>query len=411
MKYFLIFFFLFALTACKITRLSNINLVSIYKHEEPDIYPEYYLFHNSKNTSTLYYKIDSDKLLYLKQPESNTFAAKYSIHYNLVPSFNSNNLLDSATVFKTDSAHFESEDYFIDSIEIETPPEDEFLIHLTFSDRQTRQSHVYVLKANKSGKYNSQNFLFYNKNNEMLFKPFIQKQSEITALHNTDKDFVMNAKLFKEPKSPALPPFVSENESSNDLEPDSTYEISFTNGKAKILINQHGLYRFFKNDNPSNGFSFHFFHDGYPLITTHSAMIAPVRYLVSRKEYQKIISAQDSHSAIDRFWVSIAGDTQRARSLVSRYYNNIEWANYYFTSYKEGWKTDRGMIYTIFGPPEDVFISDYGEKWRYRDLWGISEIEFDFKRKQHKFAENHYVLDRSTAYRNPWFMGIENWRR
>ena len=41
--------------------------------------------------------------------------------------------------------------------------------------------------------------------------------------------------------------------------------------------------------------------------------------------------------------------TQKAKSLIAIYYNRIQNANLHFTTFKEGWKTDRGMIYVVFG--------------------------------------------------------------
>ena len=37
------------------------------------------------------------------------------------------------------------------------------------------------------------------------------------------------------------------------------------------------------------------------------------------------------------------------------YYRRVRFANEEFTQYKDGWKTDRGMIYILFGPPNQVF--------------------------------------------------------
>ena len=41
------------------------------------------------------------------------------------------------------------------------------------------------------------------------------------------------------------------------------------------------------------------------------------------------------------------------------YYRRVRFANEEFTQYKDGWKTDRGMIYILFGPPNQVFYSDF----------------------------------------------------
>ena len=40
---------------------------------------------------------------------------------------------------------------------------------------------------------------------------------------------------------------------------------------------------------------------------------------------------------------------ERAKELIKNYYGRLQHANLFFTSYLEGWKTDRGMIFMIFG--------------------------------------------------------------
>ena len=63
---------------------------------------------------------------------------------------------------------------------------------------------------------------------------------------------------------------------------------------------------------------------------------------------------------------NVRGNIDKARELIRIYYTRILYSNYYFTSYKEGWRTERGMIYTIYGPPDKVYKTSDGESWGYR---------------------------------------------
>ncbi|HAE87725.1 TPA: hypothetical protein DCG86_06850, partial [Candidatus Marinimicrobia bacterium] len=40
--------------------------------------------------------------------------------------------------------------------------------------------------------------------------------------------------------------------------------------------------------------------------------------------------------------------------LMNEYFHRIELANQLFSGFLDGWESDRGMIYTIFGEPDDV---------------------------------------------------------
>jgi len=48
-------------------------------------------------------------------------------------------------------------------------------------------------------------------------------------------------------------------------------------------------------------------------------------------------------------------------------------ANYFFTSYKPGWMTDRGMIYIVLGPPVILHKGDDFEEWIYYNSSNINQ--------------------------------------
>ncbi|MFW6232503.1 MAG: GWxTD domain-containing protein, partial [Bacteroidota bacterium] len=62
------------------------------------------------------------------------------------------------------------------------------------------------------------------------------------------------------------------------------------------------------------------------------------------------------------------------------YYTRIETADKNFTSYTEGWRTDKGMVYVIYGTPHNIErYQGYGtqkiyEKWIY-----LNNREFVFE--------------------------------
>ena len=40
--------------------------------------------------------------------------------------------------------------------------------------------------------------------------------------------------------------------------------------------------------------------------------------------------------------------------LMEEYFKRVDYANEHFTGWEPGWETDRGMIYILFGPPEEI---------------------------------------------------------
>ncbi len=403
---------LFALWGCKtIVKISNLNLHNIYKQEISEINPEVVIYHKNEEESILYFKINSNELHYIKKPDETKFKSIITLSYNIVSSYNAIKPVDSASVILTDSVHFESGKYIQDSILFKAKSGNDYIMHLRIVDHNKNSELSYIYDIKKQNAYSSQNFKIYNSSGEMAFSNFVANSAEVKLIHNSKASFEMNSMIIDQELKPAKPPFLEENSTDEELNSKSISVIKFVNGEAIVNIADKGHYRFFYGNEINNGFSLFYFHEGFPKLTSYQSMLYPIRYIVSNTEFSTISDSNDLRSAIDRFWVGIAGDPARARSLVSRYYSNVQLSNIFFTSYKEGWKTDRGMIYTIFGAPDIVILNDGFEVWHYKDTWKMNELQFEFIKKLHPYSDNHYVLTRKSEYRNPWYLGIENWRK
>jgi len=84
-------------------------------------------------------------------------------------------------------------------------------------------------------------------------------------------------------------------------------------------------------------------------------MIEPLIYLTSQDELAELKSAAKPKAALDDFWIKCGGNVDKARELIRIFYTRVLYSNYYFTSYKDGWRSERGMIYIIYGPPDKVY--------------------------------------------------------
>ena len=59
--------------------------------------------------------------------------------------------------------------------------------------------------------------------------------------------------------------------------------------------------------------------------------------------------------------------------IMDEYYSRVGYANKNFTTYQEGWRTDRGMIYIIFGPPSNVERHPFESDTRPYEVWTYYE--------------------------------------
>src|SRR4030095_12144995 len=127
-----------------------------------------------------------------------------------------------------------------------------------------------------------------------------------------------------------------------------------------------------------------------------------VVYIISPQEkdvFQKLTTTEERDKFIEQFWSRRDPDPKTAvNEFKEEHYRRIAYANDNFKSGFAGWKTDRGRIYIIHGPPDQReayptggnyerreyegggFTTVYAfERWWYRNLPGVgSDVELEF---------------------------------
>jgi len=113
------------------------------------------------------------------------------------------------------------------------------------------------------------------------------------------------------------------------------------------------------------------------IISDINNAIRQLRYVANRDEIEFIQSASTESEKIKRFeefWKNLdpSKGTDRNEAF-DEYYYRINYANQNFKSFQEGWLTDMGMIYVIFGDPITIDRqTGYGdgktyERWIYQN--------------------------------------------
>jgi GWxTD domain-containing protein len=254
-----------------------------------------------------------------------------------------------------------------------------------------------------------------------LFNPVLRIDEYVNLVYSrgpVDSLFISFYKPFREvPDAPSmlLP------EKTLDYPPDKVVAIPYSD-TLPMMFPREGIYFCSVGRNIKEGFTFYNMGVSYPTLTTPEAMIEPLSYLASRDEMEVLRSAVKPKMAVDDFWIKCGGNIDKARELIRIYYTRVLYSNYYFTSYKEGWRSERGMIYIIYGPPDKVYKTNEGESWGYRkpvvkSSWGgrykVSEeyLFFNFKKKANIFTDNDYFLSRSETLVTYWDQAIMSWRK
>ncbi len=105
--------------------------------------------------------------------------------------------------------------------------------------------------------------------------------------------------------------------------------------------------------------------------------VKQLRYIAYQQEIEYIEDGktlQEKQLRFEQFWKKKDPSPNTDRNeMFDDYYQRIDYANKNFRSYTEGWLTDKGMVYIVFGPPVSVERQQgYGdgkvfERWIYRN--------------------------------------------
>ena len=209
---------------------------------------------------------------------------------------------------------------------------------------------------------------------------------------------------------PALSPM-----SGTKRTPESEFEIAETlevKDRQSLDLNETGMYVLTQNpEDVKDGYGFLVVDGRYPRDTRPETLKEALVYMSTSRETEASGTYENGKDAMDMYFLNLArGDEELARKIIRGYYKRVEEANEFFTSYKEGWKTDKGMVYIIMGPPARVQRNRTREVWLYSQNRNTSEIIYTFYKKPNVFSEQNYELIRYPEYSAFWYPYVESWR-
>lgn len=179
----------------------------------------------------------------------------------------------------------------------------------------------------------------------------------------------------------------------------------------ELRLEKEGTYVLFDKEKFDQGYGFMVVDERYPRLTEEEELTEPLVYMSTNEEIANLKEAEDFKKALDLYFLNMtSGNQALAKQIIRSYFRRVKRANELFTTYKEGWKTDKGMIYTILGPPSRIQRNGMREVWLYSQSANFSEIIFTFYRKPNQFSEDHYELVRYPEYGAYWYPFVEAWR-
>jgi len=123
-------------------------------------------------------------------------------------------------------------------------------------------------------------------------------------------------------------------------------------------------------------------HEFPELISDLDKAIEQLVYIAKPEEINYIKSAPNEAEKERRFlefWRKKDPTPNTLKNeLMEEYYGRVKYANEHFSHYIEGWKTDMGMVYIIFGPPSSVDRHPFDIDSKPYEIWYYYEINRRF---------------------------------
>lgn len=393
-------------------KVSSINFSYLYDFQKKAFNPNYKVFHNSDTTSFVYFSIPTNELLYAKKPNDSAFVAKVKLNYKLYESFDSPLVLDSGTLDLSDTVYsFSQTQSLIGSFQIVTEPKEDYVLTINATDAIRSTSLLKYIEVDKTKNFNRQYFLMHSTSVTGALKySELVKPNELCRIETNKAVKKITWKYYPHEFPMALPPFSDQVTPRFDYKNSKQGEIQVQNGFFDFTPTEEGIYFFQVEPNSSEGFTLVCLRNNFPEFLSVQELIQPVRYISSKREFSGLENAEQLKIALDEYWLSKGETTEKTKEVIKGYYSRAAEANKLFTSYKEGWKTDRGMVYIIFGPPQIVYKSNYSESWVYGTAKSSVSLTFNFSRVSNPFTNNDFTLQRSIAFKTYWYRAVEAWR-
>jgi GWxTD domain-containing protein len=409
--FYIIIFSLLILQGCltETSIITDRNLAYLYNPSLTSLHPRYQVFHNDDQTSTLYVKVYPVELLFNQANEEGEYRAELEIFYRLYK------LNDFRIMADSGSCHYyinmeNVRKEFIAQIPIQAERLYMYNLEVITNDVLRKKAVQAYIPVDKTSEFNAQNFkIFHYNTGSPVFNPILDSNLVVSLQFPNETVDSLCVQFYDDfPRVPYPPSYSIPTRSLGDS-PDSIWYLYYTD-TLSIRLTREGVYHFKVRPDVNEGYTLYYFGDFFPSIKTPEQMIGPLEYLLSANEMRGILNRPNIKLAVDNFWINAAGDIDKARELIRIYYKRVLYANYFFVSDREGWRTDRGMIYIVYGPPDILYKNDKEEVWFYGKEKKSDKVSFTFRKVESLFTQNDFRLVRGEELYTRWEDAVSAWK-
>lgn len=328
------------------------------------------------------------------------------IKYNL---YNNKTLkvCDSANViiFINDNKY----DTVVTSIILNTPDTVSYLLDLTVSDVNRPAGRRIFYEIDRSFPVNTQDFLMVNPAGALYFLNQVTPKDTFCFKTRLKQPWLWRKSFSSTNFQMPFPPHVLTIPRPFSFKPDSSFRILVFD-TTYFTMNSEGLVHFHNDTTHYGGYTVYMYHNHFPETRNPYRMLQPLHYLTSNREYEELNLYAEKKNGVDKFWLEATGNADRSKELIKVFYTRVSFANRFFTSYTEGWKTDRGMLYVVLGLPSTIYKTHDIERWIYGNSQSNTTLTFNFEKRRNPLCANDFVLNRNESFKITWIQAVDAWR-
>ena len=116
-------------------------------------------------------------------------------------------------------------------------------------------------------------------------------------------------------------------------------------------------------------------------ITDFHKAVNYLRYITDKDEFESMRNADEKLKRLKfiEFWKKRDPSPEtETNELMIEYYRRIRYSNEHFSTFQEGWKADMGMIFILFGHPNDIERHPFDIDSKPYEVWYYYDINRNF---------------------------------
>jgi GWxTD domain-containing protein len=406
-------FSVFGLWSCIATQTGKTNPIvykynfsSLYNPSESSLHPESFAYINSDTTALVFFK---QSIAELQQNMNNpsTQQIKFNLKY-ILRDENNAAIVDSSSLSYSINLG-ESEDFVISYFKVNLPNRNKYKLILIVADLKENLGKRLLVDVDNSIDFAASSFFteVFEESTTPLFNCFVNSNSKYRITSKVIGKDSITVDYYSFANYNIIPPYYltyAQNEVAK-LDSSFVYNLGDT-----IKFDKLGIYLFKSSAQNVTGLGLINAGNYFPEIMTPSKMLEPLGLITTSKEYEEIEKSDNLKLSIESFWLARSNNQKYAKEQIRVFYNRVKFANTFFTDDKEGWKTDRGNLYVLLGPPSVVNLSPTGEDWFYGENPDVAGVLFVFDKINNPTSNNSYRLRRDVSYQTIWTQSVSTWR-